>query len=1327
MSRARKIAIGSLGILLVALLAGVLYLRSQRFHNYVLNRIVFQIEEATGGTVELEDYRFDIRTLEAELKGLIIRGRETDPKQPFVAAESVFVRLKIISLFEREIDWQLLRVTRPRLSVSINENGRSNIPEPKVKRTEGKGPLDKVWDLAIKRLEVIDGELSWNDERYPLEFAADDVGAELAYDAGRDLYEGRLDFRSFLPSRAPVTAAAQQVRAGLPAQVNAELRLTRTTLDIPKLTLATDRSRLEGSGKLVDFLQPKIEVNFKSALDAQELARAADYRPLRGGQAQLNATVTYDTGSNVFRSQGDLRLLAVSLALPQMNLQGVQGTAKFTATKDALNVSQFRLAVLGGTLAGSGRASDLTGTPDVRLNARAEGFSVAPLMRALATRRLPLAELRWAGAINGDVNAQFTVSRGNVRGLTVQTAVNITPPSVTPPGYVPVSGHANLTYEPGADRLDIRDLLLQTPGTRLAASGALGTSRAGQADLRLTATSTNLGEFDPLISAMRPGREEIPLELKGRTEFAGTMRGTLRSPSFEGRLDAVNFAYDGTQWDRFTGDLAYSRELLRIRNAELRRAGSFARVNLTAQLQRGEFTETTPFALDARIEGARVLDLQALAGTDYPITGAVDASVKVSGTQRDPKGGGFVSLQNGTIAGEPFDSLRANLTFANNQVRAQDIALSKGKSQITGTAQYRTTDKSFEFALADRDVPLGDINQLRSPRVRLSGLADFRAKGSGTVERPSISATLELTDLIVNSERIGALSAVVETRERQLTANVRSKFLRGSITGDVTATMTGDFPAKGRIQFTGVDLDPLLQEQLRGRITTHSAATGVIDIAGPLKKPEALAVNAELSDFSISLQQVDLRNQGPVHAAYRNGVVQIEQAHLVGDQTDLQVSGSVRLTGPAAAQTINVRADGSLNMTLLRTIDADVISSGQVLVNATATGTLRKPLLGGRAEFRRAAIAFVNFPTGLSEMNGTVAFDANRLRVEKMTAEVGGGKMEMTGGLDYGGPTPVFRLHADANGVRLRYPEGTSSMLNGSIDLSGTGENSQLSGEVMVSRVRFEPRFDLARTLGLSRSPVTSPVSSPFLNNMHLDVRVTSSPTLMFETSQARNVQLEANLRLRGTAARPAVLGRINLLSGEVTFAGTSYTLNRGDISFTSPVRIEPALNLDLSTRVQQYEIGISLNGKLDQLNLSYRSDPPLPPADIQALLVTGRAREGVASTQAPQTFTQIGANTLLSQALNATVSSRIERIFGVSRLKIDPQVGGPETNPGARVTLEQQVTPEVRFTYITNLSSTQQEIIQVEWSIDRRWSLIAVRDQNGLFGIDLKWRRRFR
>jgi translocation and assembly module TamB len=106
-------------------------------------------------------------------------------------------------------------------------------------------------------------------------------------------------------------------------------------------------------------------------------------------------------------------------------------------------------------------------------------------------------------------------------------------------------------------------------------------------------------------------------------------------------------------------------------------------------------------------------------------------------------------------------------------------------------------------------------------------------------------------------------------------------------------------------------------------------------------------------------------------------------------------------------------------------------------------------------------------------------------------------------------------------------------------------------------------------------------------------------------------------------------------------------------------------------------------------------------------------------------TLTDSASNALLGQALNATVSSRVQKLFGVSRIKIDPQVGGPENNPNARLTIEQQVSNKVTLTYITNLSQSAQQVIQVEYNINKSVSILAVRDQTGVVGFDVRVRQR--
>ena len=78
--------------------------------------------------------------------------------------------------------------------------------------------------------------------------------------------------------------------------------------------------------------------------------------------------------------------------------------------------------------------------------------------------------------------------------------------------------------------------------------------------------------------------------------------------------------------------------------------------------------------------------------------------------------------------------------------------------------------------------------------------------------------------------------------------------------------------------------------------------------------------------------------------------------------------------------------------------------------------------------------------------------------------------------------------------------------------------------------------------------------------------------------------------------------------------------------------------------------------------------------------------------------FSDQASNLILNQALNDTASSRFQRLFGASNIKIDPQGLTTETNPTARgpqVTIEQEFANNLSLTYSTNVSQSSQQIIQ--------------------------------
>src|SRR6202035_5632448 len=325
-----------------------------------------------------------------------------------------------------------------------------------------------------------------------------------------------------------------------------------------------------------------------------------------------------------------------------------------------------------------------------------------------------------------------------------------------------------------------------------------------------------------------------------------------------------------------------------------------------------------------------------------------------------------------------------------------------------------------------------------------------------------------------------------------------------------------------------------------------------------------------------------------------------------------------------------------------------------------------------------------------------------------------------------------YDITARSDGTRIRYPEGMSWLTGGSLRLTGTTEAGLLSGHVTVQRVTLTQGLEVAGVLVSTKEGISAPsTSSPFLRNLQFDIEATSAPDARMEWPGAE-LDAEANIRVRGTWEHPILLGHIHVISGDLLFHGNRYRVARGDINFANPFRLDPVVNVEASTTVQQYEITVNFNGPSSKLALAYRSDPPLPPNDVVALLAMGQpSAEGTARSGGTAQNATAGATALLSEAVSNQLGGRLQRLFGITRLRVDPGLtpiaSSSDQNAGARVTVEQQVARNLNIMYVSNMGATQEQVIQVEYTINRNISVVALRDYNGTFGIDIKIRKRFK
>lgn len=1349
------------GLLLFALVVAIgLYLNSNAFRDRVRHTVISELERVTGGRVELKSFTWHLSALEFDVNDLTIHGLESAGELPYAHVDHAHVQLKIISVLKRGLGLRDVVLEHPVIHIIVYGDGRTNQPRPKVQQTGSSA--SRLFDVAIDKFQVQNGVLLWNDRPIPLNIAAENIGAHMMYSASPVGYRGsvRSDALKIQYEDSPVVASHSEV----------EFALHRNEIELTSIRWSSQGSHFEANGSVRDLQAPRIEINYKTSLDAREMAPLLGAPGLRQGTIDLDGKLRY-TSVDDFYSSGRVAISKASYEASGVRIGGVQANSDFSIDPERISLTKLLANALGGHATGnlvithwihSARGTTLSGRAEPsRRETRASTTSqrtqqlgtadltvseiqLDPAIKAFFPTKSPIQKIRFASALSGPVKLSWT---GTPADLVASGNLVVAPNLAASTTELPLTGTVSGAFFAREQRVEVKSLNLAARTTRVAATGSLSAS----SELKVSLNSNDLSELEPIVEAFAGNNSRMPLVVHGQASFNGTLAGKLAAPVLAGHLQATNFdtvlpadAFTGAQawtvstssaasnpvhWDSFAADIRYRPESLVVRNAVLSRGRERIRGDMGILLVNGDVDVNSVVRARVTVENIDISDAQRALGTAYDITGLVSGAMTVSGTRDALRGQGHLQSLKGAIYGEDYGSISTDLDLNGKQIGFRNAVLQQDGGRVTGNGSFNRNSRQFQLSVHGGGFNLAHIDRLQTGKITVGGLAQFDASGSGTLDRPDVTARFSVTNLVLSGEAEGDLTATAITHgpDLHLEAHTNLKSAALSVNGDVQ--LRDNYPANIRLQLAKLDFDPLLRIYLAGKLTGHSSISGNLVLQGPLIFPRKISVTADLDQFSASIQNISLHNDGPVRFAVANEAATIEQMHIVGTDTDITGSGRVELAG---ARRLDLHGKGQVNLKLIQTLNSGIVSGGELGFTVNATGTVDEPSLAGNVQLTNGSLAFVDLPNGLSEINGTLSFDQNRLRVQKLTAKTGGGNLVLGGYVTYSNGL-FFDVTATGRDIRIRYPEGVSSQATADLRLQGSMQNSVLSGDITITKFGLTQQFDLAAYVERAKLPPPPPNPNSLIDNIRLDIHILSTPELRVETSMAR-LSGDLDLHLRGTLARPAVLGRVNIAEGDVTFNSTTYHLERGDVLFANPVRIEPVIDVEASARVRDYDITLGFHGTPDKLNITYRSEPPLPSPDIISLLAFGRTREeseiqaeqgSQAATE--QSFAQTASNAILGEALNSAVSSRVQKLFGISRIKIDPNLGGTEENPNARLTVEQQISRNVTVTYLTNLGQTAEQVFQVEYNINKNISIVAVRDYTGVLAIDLRIRQRKR
>ena len=351
-----------------------------------------------------------------------------------------------------------------------------------------------------------------------------------------------------------------------------------------------------------------------------------------------------------------------------------------------------------------------------------------------------------------------------------------------------------------------------------------------------------------------------------------------------------------------------------------------------------------------------------------------------------------------------------------------------------------------------QDIQLAHVPELQPKRLATAGVADWpHCTHPARHDNPAVDAHVQIARLVLNQEHVGDLNLDAVTHGQDMVITGRSKFEHAVLTLDGNVGMHDNLPGILDLQFSNLDIDPFLAEEIKGRLTAHSAIAGRMHLVGPFRNPEALTGGLTVDNFHAEFDKVAVQSEGPLEIALADGAIDIKRFAMSSADTVLHVGGSVRLAG----KQLQLQAVGSVNMALLQTLNPELTSSGKATIDVQVRGTVPKPLITGTVQVANVSVSDIDLPAALADLNGSLVFNESRLEIEKLMGHVGGGTVEFAGYIGYANGLSV-NVTSRGNDIRFRY-SGLSVTANQELKIQGTPRNATISGDITITRFALIP------------------------------------------------------------------------------------------------------------------------------------------------------------------------------------------------------------------------------------------------------------------------------
>ena len=1265
------------GLLLgLAIVGSLIFLHTEQFRSLARQHILNALNTSLAGQVSLE-------RLEGSLWGSLVlhQLRLEYQGETLLHIPRLTARYRLLPLLDGRLEVSDLSLVEPLVRISQNAQGRLDLLEAVSQGAEGESESSSSLGIGLENLTIENGQLSLSrgDHAYRLN--------EVRLDARLDTRPTGLDLRI---RHLSLHALAQGFPPlGVEAAARYQHGSARPVVQLHRLSLTTDHSRLQLTGRLsnVDAPQTDLGLDIELSLEKLGLADVLRFAPglplthdlsgqvrLSGRPSELHATgqlktagatvdvqATADLSQQPPRYQGTLRLAQVDPArlLADDRLGDVQalihgslrgrgvGTAVSALEVEAdLRVERLRLAEAElGSIAVQARLANQTATLDGELSG---ALGHASWQGRLALAETPAYSLSFAADQLDPAAAGYDTLGGDLKlhgslhgtGLGLSNMDARAELTLQPSRLGPVNlTRGRLIARIADGRLHVSEAMLLTPDARLHIAGELGTAIDHSGRLSY---SLRLDRLSPWLALA--GREG-----SGRLRLEGTAEGSLGNVRARGKLRAEA-----------------------VRLAELSLAA--ATIDFAAE-RLGQPQPQASLSIG-------LSDLHAGLGLQ---TLSAELQLAPGPSETDQPGHQLHLDLTASQTPERRHRLRARILAQSERVTAQlqelSVALPLGTWQLARPARlgYRAGSLTLDsFVLAKHEQPEQQL--ILRGRLAITGTQGLQ---------------LQLTNCSLDE-----FTALLPQQPR----------LHGTLSAEVQIGGTAEAPS-----------------------IAASASVREARIAGQAYAGAKATVRYQ--DRKARLQLVF--HQDERHALYADGSLPVALGWAEGFRA--AVFGDLDVA---------IRSDG-LDLAVLNAFSggaADDIA-GTLRLDLRATGPTDTPQLSGSFDLEDGRATVKALGLDVSPISLSASLSPGHLRITRLTAQAGDGSLSGAGLIRLAQYWPQsLDLSFTANDWPALWTHQYRVAIDSQLKASGPFAAPHLSGHIELRQAALRPELSFlsAQPLHHDETIVVRPsADAPALADEQTprpDQARTgddSSPSLVDNLTLALALDLGHATRLQHQNAditlggglsvskkrdeAPRLAGVMQLVRGWAGFQGRRFILNRGSVTFSKETRLNPRLDILAQYEHDDYVIDAVVGGTGEAPRLELRSTPPLEQADILAVLLFGKPTSAL--NKGEEIDLQQEAVALTSGYAAATLGQSVSDALGLDTLGIDLS---DLDFSGGQVGFGRALTRKTRISASQSIGGKQGQEVAIDYEVTPNLDLRTSASSTGSSSADIIWRKRY-